>query len=116
MTLAGCSSDGRFSEAWRKGQEARASIGLAAPVSTSYCIYMKPISVYVEELDYEELKALAASRRQPVAELIREAMTEYLVRSRAKSSMRDLPPLAAGRQREDWEREELYDEMLDERA
>ncbi len=77
---------------------------------------MKPISVHVTEEDYEELKALAAGRRQPVAQLIREAMSSYLVRSRSSSSIRDLPALDAGRQLDDWEREELYDEMLEERG
>lgn len=77
---------------------------------------MKPISVHVSEDDYEELKALAAHRRLPVAQLIREAMATYLVDSRSISSLRDLPVLDAGRQLEEWEREELYDEMTEGRG
>ena len=39
---------------------------------------MKPISVQVSEDNYEELEALAARSGRPVAELIRQAMAEYL--------------------------------------
>lgn len=43
-------------------------------------------------------------------------MIECLVKSRAKRSMRDPPALTAGRELEDWEREEFYGEMLEEEA
>jgi len=75
---------------------------------------MKPISVHVDEEDYEELKAIAARRGRPVAEVVREAMAEYLVRARpAGPSLLSLEPAEAGKQLSDWSRDELFEEMLD---
>jgi len=74
---------------------------------------MKPISVHVDEEDYEELKAIAARRGRPVAEVVREAMAEYVVRARpAGPSLLSLEPAEAGRQLGDWSRTELFEEML----
>jgi hypothetical protein len=39
---------------------------------------MRPISVHVDGEDYRHLKALADRSGRPVAELIREAMAEYI--------------------------------------
>lgn len=73
---------------------------------------MRPISVHVEEADYCELKALAARNGRPVAELIRQAMAEYVQEHRDRPSLRDIPPLAGGRRIRRWTREEIYDEMF----
>lgn len=74
---------------------------------------MKPISVHVDEEDYEELKAIAARRGRPVAEVVREAMAEYVVRARpAGPSLLSLEAAEAGRQLSDWSRDELFEEML----
>lgn len=74
---------------------------------------MKPISVHVDEEDYEELKAIAARRGRPVAEVVREAMAEYLVHERpAGPSLLTVGPVEAGRQIGGWSRNELFDEML----
>lgn len=77
----------------------------------------KPISVYVNEGDYEELKLMAEREGRPVAELLREAMAEYVVRERRSGTrMPDIPPRNLGRPLRPWTREELYDEMYDDRA
>ena len=75
---------------------------------------MKAISVHVAEDHYRSLKALAALRKRPVAELIREAMAAYLQRERRNpGSVLDIPPHPSGRMLRTWSRSELYDEMLD---
>jgi hypothetical protein len=77
----------------------------------------KPISVHVDDKDYEELKALAGRRGRPVAELVREAMAEYVVRERRTGTpLRDIPPRSLGRQLRPWTRDDLYDEMYAERS
>jgi hypothetical protein len=73
---------------------------------------MKPISVHVSDEAYSEFKTLAARRGQPVAELIRAAMTEYLTREPGRSiSLFDLAPHPSGPLLEPWTRSELLDEM-----
>jgi plasmid stability protein len=73
---------------------------------------MKPISLHVPDEAYSELKTLAARRGRPVAELIREAMTEYLARESGRVvSLFDLAPHSSGPLLEGWTREELLDEM-----
>ena len=72
----------------------------------------KPISVHVDDRDYEEIKALAGRRGRPVAELVREAMAEYVVRERRTGTrFADIPPRSLGRPLRPWTRDELYDEM-----
>jgi len=73
---------------------------------------MKSISVHVREADYRQLKALAAVRGKAVAELIREAMTEYLGRERQEGfSLRELVSFPSGAQREDFDRGDYFDEL-----
>ncbi len=73
---------------------------------------MKPISVHVPEEPYEELKSLASLEGRPVAELIREAMAEYLVRHKGEAhSLIDIAPHKSGALRKPWTRSELLDEM-----
>jgi 16S rRNA U516 pseudouridylate synthase RsuA-like enzyme len=73
---------------------------------------MKPISLHVEEGTYRDLKSLAERTGRPVAELIREAMSEYLSRRLGGSgSIFDLLPYPSGAQLRGWTREELLDEM-----
>jgi hypothetical protein len=75
---------------------------------------MRPISLHVPDEAYSELKALANRRGQPVAALIREAMTEYLAREAGRSiSLLDLAPHPSGPLLEPWTRSELLDEMRD---
>ena len=73
---------------------------------------MKPISLHVPDEAYSELKNLAVRRGRPVAELIREAMAEYLARETAREvSLLDLAPHPSGPLLEGWTREDLLDEM-----
>ncbi len=75
---------------------------------------MKPISVHVTEEDYRGFKALAARRGRPVAELLREAMAEYLSRERPTGrTLNDIPAHESGRMLRGWTRSDLFDEMLD---
>jgi hypothetical protein len=73
---------------------------------------MKPISVHLAEKPYLELKSVAAIRGRPVAELIREAMAQYLERERSSArSILEVPAHPSGRLRKRWRRSELLDEM-----
>jgi len=75
---------------------------------------MKPISLHVEDDVYRNLKALAGRSGRPVAELIREAMAEYLVRQVGHGpSFLDVPAHPSGALLTSWNRAELFDEMLD---
>jgi predicted transcriptional regulator len=75
---------------------------------------MKPISVHVDDEDYRELKTLAERTGRPVAELIREAMAEFLAQRRGRgASIFELEPHPSGRLLAPWSRAELFDEMLD---
>ena len=74
---------------------------------------MKPISVHVTEDTYKELKSLAARSGRPVAELIRQAMADYLdLERRSHLSVLDIEPHDSGRLLSSWERSELLDEMM----
>ena len=73
---------------------------------------MRPISLHVSDESYKELKSLAARRGRPVAELIREAMQDYLEREGDRSlSILEFEPHASGPQLASWTREDLLDEM-----
>lgn len=73
----------------------------------------KSISVYVSDEQYTSFKVLAVRRGLPVAELIREAMAEYLEHeTQARVSLVDLPAHPSGRLLEPWTRAELMDEMI----
>lgn len=72
---------------------------------------MRAISVHVAEDEYGELKALATRRRQPVAQLIREAMSAYLEAERRTGSILQLAPHDSGELLRPWQRHEIYDEM-----
>lgn len=73
---------------------------------------MKPISIHVPEEAYQELKSLAQRQGRPVAELIRQAMADYLDRDRRSGrSLLEVRPHRSGRLRKRWTRAELADEM-----
>ena len=74
---------------------------------------MRPISLHVDEEDYRSLKTLADRSGKPVAELIREAMAEYLSRREGGGSLFDLAPHPSGSLLQPWSREDLLDEMLE---
>ena len=73
---------------------------------------MKPISVHVAEPAYEALKHVAKRQGRPVAELVREAMADYLTRQRASArSLVEIFPHASGPLKRRWTRAQLVDEM-----
>jgi hypothetical protein len=73
---------------------------------------MKSISIHVPEPAYREFQSLAQKEGRAVAELIRQAMVEYLERERRSGrSVLDLPPHASGTLLRPWTRGELLDEM-----
>lgn len=74
---------------------------------------MKAISVHLSQTAYLEMKSLAARRGRPVAELIRQAMDEYLTREQENgTSILDIVPHESGRMLQGWDRSELLDEMI----
>jgi hypothetical protein len=74
---------------------------------------MRPISLHVDDEVYHDLKSVAERTGRPVAELIREAMSEYLVRRVGQGgSIFDLPPHESGALLRGWTRADLLDEML----
>lgn len=74
---------------------------------------MRAISVHVPDRAYQELKSIAARSGRPVAELIRQAMLDYLAHERAsRGSVLDLPAHKSGRLLRRWTRSEIVDETL----
>ncbi|MBI3962779.1 MAG: ribbon-helix-helix protein, CopG family [Deinococcus sp.] len=75
---------------------------------------MKAISIHVPQEAYQELKSLAARTGRPVAELIRQAMVDYLERERSRNwSIADIPPHNSGALLLPWTRHELFEEMIE---
>lgn len=73
---------------------------------------MKAISVHVIEDDYQRFKRLSALRGRPVAELIREAMADFLRKEKPVGrSLLDIPAHESGEMLSDWTRDEIYDEI-----
>ena len=74
---------------------------------------MRAISIHVPDRAYQELKSIAARSGRPVAELIREAMMDYLAHERVShGSVLELPPHKSGRLLRRWTRSEILDETL----
>jgi predicted transcriptional regulator len=74
---------------------------------------MKSVSVHVSETAYLQMKTLASERGRPVAELIRQAMDDYLEREKTRQRpLLDRAPHASGRLLHPWTREEVLDEMV----
>jgi hypothetical protein len=75
---------------------------------------MRTISVHVSEADYAAFKSLAAQDERPVAELIREAMSHWLVgHQRTGGSLVDVRPVDCGAPLQPFDRGEVADEMFD---
>jgi predicted transcriptional regulator len=73
---------------------------------------MKPISVYVPSDTYRQYKGIAARQGRPVAELIREALEDYLTRRKSQGrSALELTAHPSGRLKKRWTRAEIADEM-----
>ncbi len=74
---------------------------------------MKSISIYVPEKAYQEFKAISERDGRPVAELIRQAMAEFLKREgQTRRSILDIPPHPSGKMLKRWTRAEVFDEMV----
>lgn len=60
-------------------------------------VYMKPITLHVDEPVYREFQRLASEQQRSTSALIREAMLEYEARhvTRGKPSLLDPPPPAS---------------------
>ena len=56
---------------------------------------MKRTTIFIDDGDERDLKALAERKGEPMASLVREAIADYLVRQ--GSEVRELSFLAAGR-------------------
>lgn len=75
---------------------------------------MRTISVHVSEADYAAFKSLAAQDERPVAELIREAMSRWLVEQRRNGgSLADIRPVDCGEMLRPFDRSEVGEEMFD---
>jgi hypothetical protein len=75
---------------------------------------MRTISVHVSEADYATFKSLAAQAERPVAELIREAMSDWLVGHRRNGgSLSNVRPVDCGAPLRPFDRAEVADEMFE---
>jgi hypothetical protein len=78
---------------------------------------MKPVTIYFQDLKYLMYQKLAMEQNRKAAELIRDAMDEYLERhSRKKSSLDDWKPLNLRLKpgAKDWISKDYIDEMITE--
>ncbi|MEO6195975.1 MAG: ribbon-helix-helix protein, CopG family [Thermoanaerobaculia bacterium] len=74
---------------------------------------MRVLSVVFDKNDYRDLKSLAERTGRPVAELIRQAITEYLNRHRSRrGSIFDVSVHHGGAQLQTWSRQDVFDEMI----
>lgn len=75
---------------------------------------MRTISLHVSESDYAAFKSLAAQDERPVAELIREAMSRWLLEQRRSGgSLTDVVPVDCGAPLRPFDRSEVADELFD---
>jgi len=54
-------------------------------------------TVYLDPADYRALKRIAAKRRRPPAELVREAVAEYAARHGTRPRARSIGAFSSGR-------------------
>jgi hypothetical protein len=75
---------------------------------------MRGISVHVSEADYAAFQSLAAQDERPGAELIREAVSRWLVEHpRTGGSLVGIRPVDCGVPLQPVDRSEVADEMFD---
>jgi Ribbon-helix-helix protein, copG family len=70
---------------------------LDPPRVTIYGSHMQKTTVYLDAADYRALKRIAAKRRRPPAELVREAVAEYAARHRARRIPKSVGAFRSGR-------------------
>ncbi len=77
---------------------------------------MKPVTIYFQDLKYLMYQKLAIEQNRKAAELIRDAMDEYLEKySHKKTSFDDWKPLDLGGLKpgaNDWITKDYIDEMI----
>lgn len=73
-----------------------ATFALRDVIWLPYMMAVQKTTVYLDEADYRQLKAIARSKGRTPAELVREAVAEYTARERPKRTPRSL---GAGRSR-----------------
>ena len=79
-------------------------------------VKMKPVTVYLQELKYLTLQQMAQEQNRRAAELVRDAMDEYIaLHGRPKKSLSAWEPLSLGGMKKDsvdWVTKDFQDEML----
>lgn len=75
----------------------------------------KLVSIYFEELQYMVFQNLAKQQNRNTADLIRDAMDDYLKSQKKRTSFEDWSPLSVGGLKDessDWISKDYQDEML----
>ena len=76
----------------------------------------KPVTVYLQELKYLIFQQMAAEQNRKAAELVRDAMDEYIQNHlQTKKTINDWKPLSLGglkTQSKDWISKDYQDELL----
>ena len=79
---------------------------------------MKPVTIYFQDLKYLMYQKLAMEQNRKAAELIRDAMDEYLENhSHKRTSFDDWKPISLGKMKpgaKDWITKDYIDEMITE--
>ena len=87
-------------------------------INMAVAVKMKPVTVYLQDLKYLEFQKIAAEQNRKAAELVRDAMDEYLVNhSGSKNSLDEWKPLTLGGLKSgaaDWLSKDYQDEILSE--
>jgi len=79
-------------------------------------IHMKPVTVYVSEIIYSLFKVEAEKRDRTAAELIREAMEQYITeKAHPHRSLAEWAPTSLGEVKKDWADGSFRNELLDSR-
>ena len=80
---------------------------------------MKPVTVYFQELKYLMFQRMASQQNRKAAELVREAMDEYLANHGTNhGTLKDWKPVSLGglkNKASDWTAKDYQDEMLGEK-
>ncbi len=76
----------------------------------------KPVTVYLQELKYLIFQQMAAEQNRKAAELVRDAMDEYIQNHKqSKKTFNDWKPVSLGgikSKSQDWIYKDYQDEML----
>ena len=76
----------------------------------------KPVTVYLQEIKYIMFQQMAADQNRKAAELVREAMDEYIQNhANKKKSLNEWKPVSLGglkTRSEDWISKDYQDELL----